>query len=312
MTLDLSVILATPDEYGTIRKTVQCLGRQAARKRLELIVVAPSAEHLNADDEELSRFGAVQVVEDPELCSTSTAKCLGIRAATASVVVFAEDHAFPEPGWAKALIEAHRGCWSVVGPVVLHAEPGNLISWADVLIGYGRWLPGAKKGEVEFLPGHNSAYKRSVLLEYGSDLPGMLDAETVLHWDLRRKGHRLYLEPAARIAHMSFGRLRPWTKAQCYGGRLFASQRAQDWSLPKRLFYLAASPLIPAVRLGRVIRLWGSPQRPNLSLVKVLPALAFGLLLDGVGQACGYAFGTGDTVERMTPLHFHRDRHGAA
>ena len=47
--------------------------------------------------------------------------------------------------------------------------------------------------EVDYLPGHNSSYKRDVLLGYGDRLESMMESETVLHWDLRAKGHRLYL-----------------------------------------------------------------------------------------------------------------------
>ena len=74
------------------------------------------------------------------------------------MVVLSEDHSFPEAGWAEALIEAHRGPWSVVGPVVRNANPDSLISWADFLLGYGTWLDPAPGGEISQLPGHNSSY----------------------------------------------------------------------------------------------------------------------------------------------------------
>ncbi|HEX5708076.1 MAG TPA: hypothetical protein VFX96_12315 [Pyrinomonadaceae bacterium] len=38
----MSVLIVTPDDYRTIRKTVRHLGAQTARERLEVVIVAPS------------------------------------------------------------------------------------------------------------------------------------------------------------------------------------------------------------------------------------------------------------------------------
>jgi hypothetical protein len=78
------------------------------------------------------------------------------------------------------------------------------VSWADLFIGYSPWLAPAPSREAEFLPGHNTSYKRAVLLEYGDQLDSMMQAETVLHWVLRSKGHRLFLESTANVAHVNF------------------------------------------------------------------------------------------------------------
>ena len=181
----------------------------------------------------------------------------------------------------------------MVGPAVHNANPATLVSRADCLIGYGPWLEPIKPCEPEHLPGHNSAYKRDILLGYGDRLEQMLEAESVLHWDLRNKGHRLYLDPSARLAHTNFARLGIWTKVQFHAGRVFAGTRARDWPIWKRLIYFAASPLIPLVRLKRI---W-SQSRRLLGEQRVGPALlvvlTWGLVLDGIGQMIGYVAGAG-------------------
>src|SRR5437588_133855 len=82
---------------------------------------------------------------------------------------------------AQALLAAHRGPWAAVGPVVRNANPSTSVSWADFLIGYGPWCDPAPAGDLDHLPGHNSSYKRAILLDYGSELEGLLEAESVLH-----------------------------------------------------------------------------------------------------------------------------------
>src|SRR5207244_2412948 len=121
----------------------------------------------------------------------------GIRQAKAAIVALAEDHCFPDPQWAERLIASYQGPWTAVGPAVRNANPKTAVSCADLLIGYGPWLAPSSSREAEFLPGHNTSYKRAVLLEYGNRLDSMMQAETVLHWNLRSKGHRLFMESTA-------------------------------------------------------------------------------------------------------------------
>lgn len=138
----------------------------------------------------------------------------------------------------------------------------------------------------------------------------MLEAETVMHLDLGARGHKLYLEPAARAAHTNFALLSSWLPVQFHAGRVFGAARARDWPAAKRLFYAAVSPLIPAVRLARCLReLLVRPGQPRLLATKIAPMLAAGLAVDGLGQLAGYLFGFGNAVQQMARYEFHRFRH---
>lgn len=301
----LSVVIWTPDDFGTVRKTVSHLHAQTAREVLELVIVAPSRRRLRPDESLLGGFARHRFVESGAR-SIGRANAVGIRSATAPLVALAEDHCFPDPDWAEKLIEAHRGPWAAVGPCVRNANPGTAVSWADLLIGYGPWLAPGTAGEVDFLPGHNSSYKRDILLDYGERLGEMMDSETLLHWDLRRHGHRLYLEPAARVAHTNFSRWSSWLPAQFHNGRLFAGRRAAGMSKVRRLLYVAGAPLIPLVRLARTARRCGAVLWRRWSC---LPALVVGLVADGAGQMLGYARGAGDALRRVARLESRRVDH---
>ena len=308
-TLEMSVVIVTPDCYETIRKTMQHLRAQTVRDCLEVVIVASSLERLALDDGELKEFFQFRVVEVGEIGSIARAHAAGIRAASAPVVVISEDHSFPEADWAHALIERHREPWAAVGPVVRNANPDSLISWADFFLGYGAWLDPTPAGEIDHLPGHNSSYKRAILLEYDRVLEAMLEAEFGLHEALRAKGYRLYLEPAARTAHMNFGRLVPWIPYLVHAGRVFAAARAGQWSPLRRLVYIVGAPLIPLVRLWRTRADIRRPGRPAHLWPRIVPALMVGLTLDAVGQVLGYAFGAGNASRKLYAYEFHRDRY---
>lgn len=304
----LSAIVITPDTYETVRTTMRHLRAQALRDRMEIVLVAPSRAALAADDADLAGFHSVQVVEAGTVRSEAAGYAAGTRCATAPVVVFTEDHCYPAAGWAEALVEAHRGPWAAVGPVVGNANTDGTVAWADFLLGYGPWLDPTPAGPVDYLPGHNSSYKRDVLLAYEPDLEEWLDAESVLHWDLRAKGHQLYLEPAARTFHFSYSRVSAWLPATFLAARTFAGSRARSWGLGRRLAWALASPLIPLVRLRRSLRDFRrSPRRP--SVLRVTPAVALSLTVSALGEAVGYLFGQGDAPVKVSRYEFHRNRH---
>jgi len=307
---ELSVILVTPDNYESIRRAVRYVGAQSARARIEIVIVAPSAETLGEDPNDLSTFGQHRIVEVGSVETVARANAAGVRAASAPLIAFVEEHSFPQPGWAEALIEAQKHPWAAVGPMVLNANPWSAVSWADYLTAYGKWAGPEAGGEIDFLPGHNSSYKRDILLAYGDRLESMLEAESVLHWDLRANGHRLYLEPAAKVSHVNFSRLATWIRVQHCNGLVFAAARARSWPLLRRLLYAGGSPLIPFVRLWRILSGLRSAGLPRLVLLRTLPALVLGLTLDAAGQMLGYAFGAGEAASnKLGAFEFHRFDH---
>lgn len=303
---EMSVVITTPDSYQTIRRTMSHLRRQTVREALEVVIVAPSLVQLQLDESVMSDFDGYTVVEAGDVESIGRANALGIRRATAPIVVLAEDHCFPDADWAETLIAAHRGVWTVVGPSFRNANPETGISWADLFIGYGPFLCPTPAREVDFLPGHNSSYKREVLVGYGDRLESMMEAETVLHWDLRANGHRLYLESAASVAHMNFSLWMSWIPSQFLNGRLFAGARARQMSPLRRWVYAVGSPLIPLVRLVRIAgaAVRSSELRPRF--FQSLPALIIGLTVDGAAQFVGYLIGAGDALNHIGRFEFHR------
>jgi hypothetical protein len=307
----LSAIVITRDTYETVRTTVRHLRAQSLHDRMEVVLIAPSRAMLAADESELRAFHSFRIVEVGDVRSEAAGYAAGIRQASAPIVVFTEDHCYPGTGWAEALVRAHEGPWAAVGPVVANANLDGVVAWADFLLGYGPWLDPTPAGPVEYLPGHNSSYKRDVLLTYEPDLEEWLDAESNLHWDLRARGHGLYLEPAARTFHFNYSRVSAWLPATFFAARTFAGRRARGWGIGRRLTYALGSPLIPAIRLRRCVRDFRrSRRRP--SVLRILPAITLSLAVSAVGEAMGYLFGTGDAPVRVSEYEFHRTQHVTA
>ena len=307
----LSVVLVC-DRVDTIARTLCHLRHQTAADRLELVVVVTRAAGLSAAALGPEPFAGVRVVEIEDLSSLSRGWAAGVRAATGPVIAFGESHCYPNPTWAEALIAGHRGPWAAVGPGMTNANPGSSLSWAALLLDYGPWLEPARAEEREDLPGHNSSYKASVLAAYGRRLEGLLEAETFLHADLRAQGHRLRLEPAARVAHLNVSRMRSWAVERLAAGRRFAGARARGWKPRRRALYALGAPLIPLVRAVRLVPDWRRCTQVSDLPAVTLPVLGLGLIISAAGEFLGYVLGSGDSVRFLSAMELHKERHLAA
>ncbi len=308
---EMSVVLVTRDSFRTIRKTVRHLLRQTVKDRLELLIVAPSREGLDLEDSKVQGFGAVQVVEVGPIRSTSQARVAAARNATTPVVAFAEDHCYPDPDWAEHLIKAHRQSCAAVGPAVKNANPRTLISWVSYLMSFARWNEPVATGPTEGLPWHNTSYKRDLLLEYGPELPSLLSVEGFLQENLAARGHQLYLAPMAKVSHVNIS-LASFMLAHAFvGGRLFGALRARygKWSPLRRLLYIAATPLIPLIRLRRTCREIRRIGEQDRLLPRALPALCVGLTFHALGELAGYAFGPGNVEQQYSSYELNRIEH---
>ncbi|HSG48310.1 MAG TPA: glycosyltransferase, partial [Longimicrobiales bacterium] len=105
----MSAVLVAPDGADAIRKTLRHVHHQAGRERIEVILVAETGQGLAELKQEFPGFAALRIVECGAFQTMGEAKVAGVRAASADLVMFLEDHAYPAPGWAEALLEAWEG-----------------------------------------------------------------------------------------------------------------------------------------------------------------------------------------------------------
>jgi GT2 family glycosyltransferase len=301
MTPELSVILVVGERRDRAVPALASVLAQDVIDRLEILLLdlapgdpppIPGSDH-----------PAVRIVKLPPGTLFSGAKARAIRMASAPVVVFLEEHCRTHPGWARALIEAHRGPWAGVGAEVHNGNPEVFLSRTIQILNYLWWLPPAPRAEFDMLPGHNSSFKRDLLLAYGDELEDLLRAEIVLHSRLRRDGHRLLLEPAAKFSHINESSLGSATRGRFLFNRCYGPMRARafGWSLPRRLFYAAALPIFPFYTLSRLLQ-YAALRRPERlgQVIAGAPLLLFVQLASAAGHSLGLLFGMGDAEARFS------------
>jgi hypothetical protein len=276
---------------------------------MELVLCVPVEAQLDADPALLAPFARVTIVETADCRVVARVKAMGVRRAGAPAIAFIEEHAFPEPEYAERLL-AHlsQGC-AAAGPLMRNANPRLSASWANFVIEYGPWSGWNAARALAHLPGNNGSYRRDALLSFGDRLEALLDAESLLHWELGSRGERLVHEPAARVHHVNITAIRPFAQVHFHYARMFAAARSTGWPLWKRLLYILGGGLIPAVRFRRH---WPDIHRtvPQEAQTLAFWALcALGLILAAFGEMVGYLAGAGASRQRIYWLEFHRPRY---
>jgi len=284
----LSIIVVAMNDCNSVQNLIVHLSHQTVADKIEIIILIAHKSEFFLKYKKMEPFFNIRISHVDSELSLGEVKAVGLRLANAPVVVFLEDHVFPEGGFAEAIVKSHGKGWAAVGPVMRNANPVSKVSWAQFLIFFYPWVEPVNRQGVEQLTWNSSSYKKKLLLEFGSELPYLLRAESILQAQLRMKGHRIILEPDAVCYHYNFSRLKPWLLEIFNVGRVFAFHRSRSWGILRRMVYWLGTPLIPLVKLGRIIPRVRKVDLGDERLFKILPFMIVGLLANAAGEMLSY------------------------
>ena len=301
----LSYVVVT-DRYRTIRRLVDCLRAQTARRELEVVIVAPTGAGADLSQVPPDEFAGVRIVEQESIWPMSTARAAGVRAATAPIVFLGETHSFPHPEFARVIMDAASAQWDVLVPALENANPENAISWSNFVMDYGSWHRDLPSGAIEGGPTWNVAYRRSVLMELEADLARMLSHGDDLAVAFRAANRTTVFAPTAIVGHVNVSQPRWWFEQRYLCGLMIGDSRRRRWSAKKRLLYVAASPLIPAVVLARLGPAIFGGSRGGMPWTAI-PTLFAGAVFRAMGEAVAYARGALPASQtRMDEYELHK------
>jgi|WetSurMetagenome_2_1015567.scaffolds.fasta_scaffold117789_2 hypothetical protein len=297
---ELSVIILAGRVRERAAASLRSVLAQQLRGGLEVLLVEAGggepAPLAGSDDPR------VRVLRPALPASIGTVRAGAVREARAPLVAFLEEHCVAAPGWAAALLEAHRQGWDGVSPEVHNANPG--VAWSDLvaLLNYLEYSPPARPGDRALLVGNNSSYRRDLLLSYAADLAPLLGSEPVLAWKMRADGHRIGAAPAARIHHLNEVTVESVCRGYVLWNRCLGATRARvfAWSTAHRIARIVATPAVPVWRTARLLFAVGRKRRRELPFLLATAPVAFLFYAAAAaGEAVGLALGAGDAGERF-------------
>jgi hypothetical protein len=137
-----------------------------------------------------------------------------------------------------------------------------------------------------------------------------LTSERVLHADLIAQGSRILLSARTGTHHVNISRAGSMLGHSFRGGLIFGEARAKDWARVRAFAQACACPLIPWVRLARILGMLNNPRlRREHGFWRALPWLLVGLHLHALGEAIGYTLGAGNAMEQYMAYESRRIDH---
>jgi hypothetical protein len=306
--LDLTTVVVVGSLRDRARRCLDALIAQAAPSTEVLVIDIAPAHEAPFPPQPVPGVRSLRLPADTTF---ARARAEGVRAARGRVVAFLEEHALPLDGWTAAVLAAHDGPYAGIGGEIENANPGVGLSDVAGLMSYGRFYAPQHPREAAMIVGHNSSYKRGVLLSLGADLDRLLACDLVLMMRLRALGHRLFLDPRIRVAHANEVALRSICRGYYLHHRTYGPLRASEagWPWWRRLVYIAATPLIPIYFFVRFRRLLGE-HRPDLVATLDRGALRIYVaqFAGAFGQAMGLAAGPGQAEAHFTTYELTEPR----
>ena len=291
-TLALSVILPVGGQRARAAAALRSVLDQEVGGGLEVLLLDLAADKFpplpGSDDTR------VRILQLPPGCTLAAARAQAVLETRAPVVAFIEEHCEALPGWAEALVEAHRGPWAAVACSFENGNPG--CAWSDVAfrLTYDAYTPPNEgRGPILRFVGQNSAFKHSALFRHKERLPELLKSESALQLLLHAEGDQFLYEPSARVAHRNQHSLFSLFRGAFYSNCCLAHMHAEvlHWSVWRRVLRALAMPLVPWVRLVKITT-WVAPHgRAALAqLLRDVPVVIVFHYFSAAGQLAGLLF----------------------
>lgn len=269
----LSIVIAVKDGEANLPAMLAAVPR---RTDVELIVAV--AGRLSARLE-------ARIVEAPADALVPHLWRDGILAARAPRVALTTGSFVPDAGWVDALLAAPLDAG--VGGVIENDPQSDALNWAVYFLRYNAFAPPQRGGPVAEIAADNALYDRAAVLAE-ADLLANGFWEPGFHQRFRAAGRSLRLDPGLEVVHHGLAPASEFVRARHAHGRHYGRDRVGGKSRGAALAMLLASPLVPAVTLGRIVRRVGRHRRYRAPLVRALPWLTAFALAWSVGEAHGY------------------------
>jgi hypothetical protein len=300
MTIQLSIIVRVVAGGEFLRRCLDHLAPQTQNRPFEIIVpydarVAGIAQIKNDYPEII--FVAPRAEARAERWTPGDAHevydvrtAAGLHAARGDTIAILEDFGIAPPDWCDQILRAHQLPHGVIGGAMEHSGRGAL-NWAVFFLDLGRYQLPLREGVAEYLTDNNVSYKR-VALESVKHVWSERYNEATVHWALARNGVVLWRRPQI-VMHQDRGQMKLTSclTERFFWGRIFGRKRAAECSFARRLIYILASPLIPAIVLARLTGKIMRGARHRAKFIFAFPLIVALAACWNLGELVGYLQG---------------------
>lgn len=263
-------------------------------EKIELLFVCRDVQffrELNIPGVQNVQFYFTNKEHEPE-----EALALAVKHSKAEYIFYVEDHILFENDVVSPILELFKNnIYSAISPTIQHANPQTKISRLAYIVEYSDWNAIREEGEINsFISAKNIAYKKSILIDLGKDLPLYLRNQTYLQMKLLKKGHKYYFTRQAIIKHIQSNNFGHSLTINFWHGwdTADAKRKIETWGITRRIFMAFAIQAKPLVRLflnfkkNRIMA-----KRTHISVFGYLLGALLIYFAGSIGESCGYFLG---------------------
>lgn len=305
----LSVITVTSIDFSIVRRTILFLQQQTIADQIEIIVICESLDKVA--DHQIDAISGFEKFVFYEVGHpiTQFAEEMSIvsHTATAPIVAFIDNHAYPFADWAQEVLKSHQQ-YGVVGFGMHNANPSTTLSWLELLLSYPQQSIPRPSSEVSYVPFAQFSIKKKIIDEIEAQDEFLIGRNSEINKIILQLGYKMYLNTDAVLSHANPSTWRSATFIHFNAGRYDAAKRIQEgqWSLIRRIIYILGSPLIPFVRMWRF---WNLELRLPIFYsirMKLLPTLFIIVVYMTIGEVSAFLFGMGNALQNLETVEYDR------
>ncbi len=280
---DLSVVIASDRADATLRECLESILSQAESGSVQVVVVDGSGDGGAA--RVTCRFPGGGRADGAPGALVPHLWALGLARCRAPIVALTIARCVPGPGWLTGIRRAHRAPAAVGGAIEPDPE-GDLRAWAVFFSRYAAHLPTRPAGSVAELAADNASYR-------WEDLEACRHAWSAGFWEppvhaaLRERGVPLRFDPGIVVRHRGRPELGPFLWQRVRHGRAYGAWRAGTERGASRALRVLASPAIPPLLLGRIVRRVWPTARYRGRLLASLPLVTLFVGAWTLGEVLG-------------------------
>lgn len=277
----LSVVIAVKGAPANLHEVVErldCDRRPTVQFCFACAGAAPAA---------LPRTANCESIEGPETALVPELWRDGIHRARADRVALVTTQCIPSQDWIDRLLEADLGAHVGVGGAIDLSLSCAAPQRAVYLLRFSSFSSQRAPGVVADIAADNAVYRTAAIKAHG-DLLEEGFWEPSFHRRFAREGLSLKFDPALLVTYRGAEQPSDFRRMRFTHGREYGSSRGKAVTGLRRLGFLAASPLLAPLILGRVVAR-ALPRPPHRqALPTALPWLAIFTVAWSLGETRGY------------------------
>jgi len=245
----VSVIIPSYESHATARATLESL-RAQTYPNFEVILIDSS--HTNHVAEIATGFPAVRYQHTAERLLPHQARNVGIGLARHDLLLFTDPDIVAPPDWIEEIVVAHRASSMPIAGAVASVQQ----NWLGLGIHFAKfdlWLPHGPAPAVPVAASVNFLCPRSLMDDAGGFDGREMIGDTLLSWELIRRGATLQFAPQAIVFHDHRSTFAQLLQERFVRGADFARLRTglEDWDRLHTSAIFAAT-ILP-FRLGKLM-----------------------------------------------------------